>query len=481
MKTAGKQRRKKDNASLKSNTTISISSSRGKTSAKKTSPQKCKSAHEMCRLSGKNETDLAGKAEHVVSSKTTQALGHPSLDRVGISETENNVPKHGQTLKPSMKIKLQLFPIDERTRLGLEKDGYNPHLELTLKAQKKIHSVVKHLNMKWGSSSIAVGELMLFPYSICMENIAAYERWSLKDIDTSAADVYTMIGKPSIFRLRYGWLSNLVPENLRLPLTSSGFEDCLQTEGIQRGFSKNVKIMEGEKQGCEDDLRTSQGVSLSSLAWDDCLTNISIGGLLSDASLQGNTKCYDPVPVGNDLCLQQVPFSSDSFDVAISNLIRGRAQGLRPSSNGSHSSILDAEETCHAFSFQKLSSPGENVLPASRSAHAGSCSQDAGSKSFKISNLFEVGNQAESCRELAPQEPKDDLLPQTQGVNNLESSVGLADIKWTDSLGPLDLGLSFSQRINSGESISLSGFFGSSLDAFQSCSFFARDGKVPTT
>ncbi|XP_042513474.1 TSL-kinase interacting protein 1-like [Macadamia integrifolia] len=480
MKTDGKQRRKKDMASLKSNTTISISSSRGKTSAR-TGSRKCKSAHEMCHLSGKNETVLAGKDEHLVSSKATQALGQPSLDRVGISGTANNVPELAQTLKPSMKIKLQLFPIDECTRLGLEKDGYNPHLELTLKAQKKIHSVVKHLNMKWGSSSIAVGELMLFPYSICMENLGVYKRWSLKDIDTSAADVYTVIGKPSIFRLRYGWFSNSEPENFRLPLTSSGFEDYLQSEGIQRGFSNNAKTMEGEKQGCEDGLRTSQGVTLSSLAWDDCLTNISIGGLLSEASLQANAKCYDPVPVGNDLCLQQVPFSSDSFDVAISNLIRGRAQGPRLSSNGSHSSILDAEETCHAFPFQKLSSPGENVLPASRSAPAGSCNQDANFKSFKSSNLFKVGSQSETGLELDPQAPKNDLLPQTQGVNNLESSLGLADIKWTDSLGPLDLGLSSSQQINSGESISLNGFFGSSLDAFQSCSFFARDGKVPPT
>ncbi|KAJ4952466.1 hypothetical protein NE237_029298 [Protea cynaroides] len=472
MKTAGKQRRNKDKASLKRTTTIGNSSSRGKTSAKRTGQQQCKSAHEMCHLSGKNECSLAGKDEDLVSSKTTQALGQPSPDKVSISEATNNVPEQGQTLKPSVKFKVQLFPIDELTRLGLEKDGYNPHLELTLKAQKKIHSVMKHLNKKWGSSSIAVGDLMLFPDSIRLENLAVSKRWTLKDVDSSAADVYTVIGKPSIFRLRYGWFSNLEPENLRLHLISSSFEDCLRSDSIQKGFSKNVNTMEGETQVCKDDMRTNKGVTLSSLAWADSLTNISIGGLLSEASLQSNADCCDPVPIGNDLCMQQVAFSSDSFDVAISNLIRGRAQGLRLSSNGSHSSLLDAEETCHAFSFQKL---------YSGSAPAGSCNQDGNFKSFKISNLIEVGYQAEPSRELALQAPKDDLLPQTQRVNNVEISLGLADIKWTDSLGPFDLGLSSSQQLISGDTVSLSGFIGSSLDAFQNCSFFSRDGKVPST
>ncbi|KAJ4967601.1 hypothetical protein NE237_019450 [Protea cynaroides] len=430
MKTSGKQRRK-DEASRKSNATIGISSTREK-----------------------NKTSLFGKGEHLVSSRTS-----------------NDVLEHGQPLQPSVKIKLQLFPIDEHTRFGLEKDGHNPYLELTLKAQKRIHSVIKHLNKKWGNSSIAMGELMLFPYSIQLENLAASERWMSKDIDTTAEDVYAVIGRPSIFRLRYGWISDLEPKNLQLPPTSRGFEDCLQSEDAQKDFSKNVEIMEGDEQTFEDGTRTNKGVTLSSFAWADSLTNISIGGLLSDASLHGNTSRCDPAPLG-----QQIPFSSDSFDVAISNLIHGRPHGPRPSSNGSHSSILDAEETCHAFPFQKPS-PVENVLPAS-SSPSGFCRQDASSKSFKISNFVEVGNLTEPTQEHVSQTLKDDLLPQTQGVNNVESSLGLADIKWTDSLGPLDLGLSSFRQIISGDSISLSGFFASSLDASHS---YAKDGKVPAT
>ena len=44
-------------------------------------------------------------------------------------------------------------------------DGHNPHLELTLKARKIISLVLQHLMYKWGHSTVALGELMLFPYS----------------------------------------------------------------------------------------------------------------------------------------------------------------------------------------------------------------------------------------------------------------------------------------------------------------------------
>ncbi|CAN6567691.1 unnamed protein product [Malus baccata var. baccata] len=61
----------------------------------------------------------------------------------------------GQKLLPQSKIKLQLFPVNEATRIGLEKDGHHPYLELILRPRKKITSVLKHLNDKWGRSSIA--------------------------------------------------------------------------------------------------------------------------------------------------------------------------------------------------------------------------------------------------------------------------------------------------------------------------------------
>lgn len=62
--------------------------------------------------------------------------------------------------------------------------------------------MLKHLNSKWGGSSIAQGEPILFPYNI-VEKQAGHRRWTLNDNDISAGDVYESIGRPAIFRLRY--------------------------------------------------------------------------------------------------------------------------------------------------------------------------------------------------------------------------------------------------------------------------------------
>ncbi|KAE9607720.1 hypothetical protein Lal_00014151 [Lupinus albus] len=125
-------------------------------------------------------------------------------------------------VQSSMKLKLQLFPIDEPTRRALEMDKHNPYLELTLSTRKKISSILEHLNRKWGSSSIAIGELMLFPYGIQRENLVNYGRLTLEST-LCAADIYSMIGSPPTFRLRYGWFSNteLGLLNMQVPVASS--------------------------------------------------------------------------------------------------------------------------------------------------------------------------------------------------------------------------------------------------------------------
>ncbi|XP_054822558.1 TSL-kinase interacting protein 1-like isoform X2 [Prosopis cineraria] len=118
-----------------------------------------------------------------------------------------------------VKLKLQLFPIDDCTRRALERDSHNPYLELTLSTRKKISSIIDHLNRKWGNSSMAIGQLMLFPYNIQKENLASYQRWT-QESTVSAGDVYGMIGSPPIFRLRYGWFSHaeLGPSNNQGPI-----------------------------------------------------------------------------------------------------------------------------------------------------------------------------------------------------------------------------------------------------------------------
>ncbi|KAG7034409.1 TSL-kinase interacting protein 1 [Cucurbita argyrosperma subsp. argyrosperma] len=133
--------------------------------------------------------------------KSTQS----SVDRTNPTEmTERSPLLHlypTQMPHPRTKIKLQLFPINEKTRIALEKDGYHPHLELTLRARKKMCSVLNHLISKWGCSNAARGELTLFPYSK-PSNLVCGLKWTLKDSDISAGDVYAAVGGSTIFRLR---------------------------------------------------------------------------------------------------------------------------------------------------------------------------------------------------------------------------------------------------------------------------------------
>lgn len=82
-------------------------------------------------------------------------------------------------------------------------NNHNPYLELTLTTRKRISSVVKHLNFKWGSSKLASGELMLFPYNVYLDNLANSIRWTLEDSDVTAADVHASLGSPAMFRLRF--------------------------------------------------------------------------------------------------------------------------------------------------------------------------------------------------------------------------------------------------------------------------------------
>lgn len=81
-------------------------------------------------------------------------------------------------------------------------DGYNPFLELTLRARKKISSVITHIDTKWGSSSVATGKLILVPYSTTVDKVASEKRWTLDDILVTAGDVYAAMDSPPVFRLR---------------------------------------------------------------------------------------------------------------------------------------------------------------------------------------------------------------------------------------------------------------------------------------
>ncbi|XP_065876586.1 TSL-kinase interacting protein 1 isoform X2 [Euphorbia lathyris] len=388
-------------------------------------------------------------------------------------------PVPEKTLHPSAKIKLQLFPVDDVTQRALEKDGFHPYLELTLSARKKISSVVKHLNYKWGGSSIAHGEPALFPY-ISFEDFASH-RWTLIDDNVTAGDVYMSIGSPSTFRLRYGWLSSdWENKSFVLSSTSTPFKSISQPEGMQHGCCNNLKSTSSKQKQAEvtsEDLNPTvlsgsvaedaSGVDkmpsdglvepMASSLWDDSLTNISIGGLLSEASLQGRfSNCNNPKSDGSNAGLQP-PQLNDSFDAFLITQSYSQAPRLPP--HGSTSSILDAEDTCHAFPFQKNSSTGLDATALGGTAYSYNCSQDSVFKSSKHPNISEVNVQPSLLQGRDCQESETDLSLCSR-IYQDESSLGLSGIKWTDSLGPFDLlPSSSSRKVINGDSLSMSRIF----------------------
>ncbi|XP_016468803.1 TSL-kinase interacting protein 1 isoform X2 [Nicotiana tabacum] len=447
-------------------------------------------------------------------------------------------------LQSCMKLKLQLFPVDEGTRRALEMDNHNPYLELTLSNRKKMSSILEHLNRKWGSSSIATGKLVLFPYHVQMENLVQSLRWT-KDTTLSAADVYNLIGSPPVFRLRYGWFPNSELGTFQAPLSSTtpftqntntniteekNEEVLASSHGKLVRFSKEplvsnprmtVTSSSTELSG-ESNLQATMGVNtynsdhnetllmhrrdngaittekqvemgsknsaLSAGDWEDSLTNISVGDLLSDAPDDEETDCIESTLPGSSHFLQQMPFSCDSFDAAIAAHIykhqsKAESQMALPPQA---SSIWNAEDTCDAFAFQKdvafrrtANNSSSNVGAENRQhiSQSSSLLLDAGVKDLP-------GKMEPLTDELAHEDPVDECHAQALGGSTKDLS-GLSDIYWPDSLGPLELDAP-SCRYHSEDLIlsdnSLGGLnrlIASSLDAFQNCSFFGLDKKEP--
>eukprot|EP00249_Psilotum_nudum_P015000 c25111_g1_i1 orf=225-2951(+) len=144
-----------------------------------------------------------------------------------------------------VKLKLQLFPIDNFTRTSMEKDGLCPHLELTLKSRKTISSVIQHLNQKWGRPSIASSELRLFPFNMQWKKFPACQSWSSTDMLISAEDVFTTLGSPEVFRLKYGWMPYRVlqssnAELQQLPFSTGARHEADAQENLQNDSSSHA-------------------------------------------------------------------------------------------------------------------------------------------------------------------------------------------------------------------------------------------------
>ncbi|KAL6496277.1 TSL-kinase interacting protein 1 [Orobanche gracilis] len=450
--------------------------------------------------------------------------------------------KFNENINPnSTKLKLQLFPIDECIRKALEKDHHNPHLELTLSTRKKISSILEHLYRKWESSNLLNQELMLFPYWAQRENLVGYQKWT-KDSTLCAADVHYLIGNPSVFRLRYGWFSkaevesvtaqvlsytNIKEQNLN---TNTATEQNTEIENLSGPYSNQLvsaeQIIHLSSSSTSTPIKTSDfGVSVSNIndskyndsptvvssyrtasgdfavirqventkdnplsagEWADSLTNISMGDLLSKSTHNLNINCTEfPTPLASN-CLQQAPFSCDSFDAAIAAHIY-KHQNRVDSQEGHHasrvpSSIWDCEETCDSFAFKKTSAFCDKDPTTYMNSSPEGCEQAINT------SPSESDKEVKEWPEVEKLANSGDLVDNCRAERSLENSTkdfsGISDIYWPDSLGPLDLDISSCRYHNSDLILSdslggLNRLIANSMDAFQSCSFFGLDRKEP--
>ncbi|GMH28760.1 hypothetical protein Nepgr_030603 [Nepenthes gracilis] len=466
-----------------------------------------------------------------VSDNEQSGLSHSVPPQPHFPNASGSYPSHSN-LQNSAKLKLQLFPIDEATRRSLEMENHNPHLELTLSTRKKISSVLEHLNRKWGNSSVACGELMLFPYTVQRENLMQYQRWT-RDSIVSAADVFAITGNPPVFRLRYGWIlraSNVLeecnrhdntrnqevrdltrvpaPGSNRLGDVVSHYKDQHTLDSHNAVFAKSPTKESDDRTGSASkvpghsflkspsfaatrswqrshanigtavreteniaDQSVMNSAALSPAEWADSLTNISVGDLLAEAS-HNIDDSTEPLAGRSPHCIEDIPFTCDSFDAAIAAHI-----SFQQNKMASHSSsIWDAEETRDSFSISKISLPDKLVFSSSLPAASVTC----------VNEDFPEGKAMPD--DGARGDPMDECPLEDNELENFGKDFNsLTDIYWPESLGPLDLDVPSCRYYGSEDLIlsdSLSGLnrlIASSLDAFQSCSFFGLEKKEPSS
>ncbi|XP_019177279.1 PREDICTED: uncharacterized protein LOC109172558 isoform X3 [Ipomoea nil] len=469
-----------------------------------------------------------GKSEPILPRKDLNVLPSGTSELFGGNITEGRdccYELELQQLQPSEKIKLQLFPINESTRLRLEKDGYNPFLELTLSAKKRIWSVIKHINTKWGNENGKWGKALLFPYDVNLEKLASYRRWSMEDTEISAREVYMSVNSPAVFRLRYGWFLDHQLEGFKMPLLSTHSDSRRQSEGNQlkadgiyeplvpwednltnlsiggllsevsllgkiiksdtesasqmqpflavSDFSvggllsevslqgkmnsgglnsvkeldrQPLKLVSGVDTGCLLSQATLQGEihdyipptqefemprtmagnnAQQQFSWVDSLTALSIGGLLSEASMQGMINNVNPNLSGNKSSLPQSSSTAASLGAFVATQLNSHLPDSKLQLDEPCTSFFDAEETCHAFPVRKVSPLSGMAVTASEAGSSMECQEG-------VRLTSEATAQDQS---------KTKLLPRSQGIVDEDScNLALKGIKWNDSLGPFDLG-----------------------------------------
>ncbi|KAK6924177.1 hypothetical protein RJ641_010377 [Dillenia turbinata] len=285
-----------------------------------------------------------------------------------------------------------------------------------------------------GNLLLAAEEPVLFPFDMETENVARCRRWTLADCDITTGDVYVTIGASLIFRLRL-WQPSQLSLFWTDSLTNISIGGLLSEDaaGKVKAFGSN-----------------------KALVMSDSLTNISIVGLLSEtsckassslwiqgqlerffeASLQAKFKPLNPKSVGNS--------SGSKEDQALSTN-RSFTGLLFEESQQGKLKTLDLKSVGNSLGLQE-----SQVICDSPTNIGGLLSEASMQGKFKPLDPKSVGSCSGLQLTVTMSWQKDHAcqvlntdLSLGSRFHNDESSLGLAGFKWTtDSLGPFDLGIS---------------------------------------
>lgn len=458
------------------------------------------------------QTSMDKLVDHVQDSQGEKASDLVAKDVPSLPTFQQTLFAEN-TIQISMKLKLQLFPIDEGTRRALEMDNHNPHLELTLSMRKKISSVLEHLHRKWGSSSIASGTLMLLPYCAQRENFASCQKWT-QDSVLSASDVYALTGSPNVFRLRYGWFQVpsascvvLGEQNTNINEMQKHIVDPVAVPTLPAGRNS-----ENPLDSYKDQIVSAEKISTMVASLDDfpnkvtecnsIKTNKNVMGSsdlassfswqrrdVSNGAIRRQLGHMDDKGSHKGTTLSAVEWADSLTNISVGDLLSEVSHNADANCNDQHpqngsqplqqipfscdsfdaaiaahiykhqsrttfqptlsSSIWDAEETCDAFSFQKNSVFREKVKPTEQIASTSSVALGTNMEDLPVAEELLEPMDDDP----AHGDPMDVCQPDRHSEDNSAKDLsGLNDIYWPDSLGPLDLDIP-SCRYNSDELI----------------------------
>lgn len=129
-------------------------------------------------------------------------------------------------------------------------------------------------------------------------------------------------------------------------------------------------------------------------SWDDSLTALSIGGLLSEVSMQGKIRGFDPNSSGNRSSLLHSSSTADSLSAFVATQLNSHLPDSKLPLDEPRTSFFDAEETCHAFPVRKVCPLSGMAVTASanEAAISSECQEGVSLKSEATAQVFPLSS-----------------------------------------------------------------------------------------